>query len=595
MAGQPNRRTEPGRTNTSTIALLVLLIVLFAVVGVLWAAIALGSQLSGVNPDLPTDPFEVLNGLRKGAVVWPAAATWLAVAFGVAVLAIGGLFAWAAARSSKKRTRVDGAARYLAGSRDLTRVTRKGAEESAKRLGVASPGVPIGVTVQSRQMIYSLWEWMMIGVAGPRVGKSTALVIPAIMAAPGAVVTTSNKRDVLDATRDPRAAVGEVWVFDPQGVALEEPTWWWNPLSYVVDDTRAAKLAQHFASGTRSAGGTTDNYFDSEGQNLLADILLAAALGEKSILQVYTWLTDPLDLEPSTTLKQHGYELLSQRLRGYATLTEKQRDGVYGTARQMAACLTSSGISKWVSPIGGSVIGDRRPQFDPDAFVRAGTGTLYSLSKEGQGSAGPLVTALTAATIEAAEELATRQRGGRLSVPLLGILDEAANVCRWKNLPDLYSHFGSRGIPIMSLFQSWSQGVEVFGREGMRKLWSASNTKIYLGGVSEAEFLRELSELIGDYDMETASVSYNKGMRSTSHQLRRDRILDASQLAALPEWRAIVFTSGAPATMVETLPFFRGEHKDAIAASIVAHDPGLSATPAAPRPPVADESVEVEA
>lgn len=69
----------------------------------------------------------------------------------------------------------------------------------------------------------------------------------------------------------------------------------------------------------------------------------------------------------------------------------------------------------------------------------------------------------------------------------------------------------------MSLFQSWSQGVDVFGREGMRKLWSASNTKVYLGGVSEAEFLRELSELIGDYDMYTASVGYNNGIRSTSH------------------------------------------------------------------------------
>ncbi|WP_401001152.1 type IV secretory system conjugative DNA transfer family protein [Agromyces sp. GXQ0307] len=594
MAGQANRRTEPGRTSTGTMALLVLLLFLFAVVGVLWAAVALGSQLSGVNPDLPADPFDLMDGLRRGTVVWPAAATWLAIVFGAVVLALSGLFAWAVGRSSSRRSRVDGAARYLAGSRELADITRKGAEASAKRLGVATPGVPIGVTVKSRQMIYSLWEWMMIGVAGPRVGKSTALVIPAIMAAPGAVVTTSNKRDVLDATRDPRAAVGEVWVFDPQGVALEEPTWWWNPLSYVIDDTRAAKLAQHFASGTRAAGSTTDNYFDAEGQNLLADMLLAAALGGHPISQVYIWLTDPLDLEPPTTLKQHGFELLAQRLRGYATLTEKQRDGVYGTARQMAACLTNSGISQWVNPLGGNLLGDRRPQFDPDAFVRAGTGTLYSLSKEGQGSAGPLVTALTAATIEAAEELATRQRGGRLAVPLLGILDEAANVCRWKNLPDLYSHFGSRGIPIMSLFQSWSQGIEVFGREGMRKLWSASNTKVYLGGVSEAEFLRELSTLIGDYDMETASVSYNKGVRSTTHQLRRDRILDESQLAALPTGRGVVFTSGAPATLIETRPYWTGPHKEAIAASIANHDPSLPPAPATSRPRITEQA-EVEA
>jgi len=572
MSTQANRRTEPGRSSAGTLALFALLVTAFAVVGVIWAAVAIGSQLDGVNPDLSRDPFAILAGLTKRTVAWPASATWLAAVIGLAVLSLAGLYVYGLVRVRRARSRVDSSAAYLAGSRDLAAVTRKGAAESAKRLGVSSPGVPIGVTVKTRQMVYSLWEWMMIGVAGPRVGKTTALVVPAILEAPGAVVTTSNKRDVLDATRDVRAHVGDVWVFDPQGVALEQPTWWWNPLSYVVDDTRAGKLAQHFASGTRAIGASTDNYFDAEGQNLLADMLLAAALAEQPISQVYTWLTMPLDLQPADTLKEHGYSLLSQRLRGYATLTEKQRDGVYGTARQMAACLTNSGISKWVNPLGGNILGDRRPQFDPDAFVR-GRGTLYSLSKEGHGSAGPLVTALTAATIEAAEELATTQPGGRLTTPLLGILDEAANVCRWKNLPDLYSHFGSRGIPIMSLFQSWSQGVDVFGREGMRKLWSASNTKVYMGGVSEAEFLRELSELIGDYDMQTASVSYNKGIRSTSHQLRRDRILDPSQLAAMPTGRAVVFTSGAPAVLVETLPWMTGKHADAIRASIANHDP----------------------
>ncbi|MFM9653718.1 conjugal transfer protein, partial [Streptomyces galilaeus] len=73
---------------------------------------------------------------------------------------------------------------------------------------------------------------------------------------------TSNKRDVVDATRDVRAEAGPVWVFDPQGIALENPTWWWNPLSYVTDEVRAAKLADHFASGSRDPGAKTDAYFD---------------------------------------------------------------------------------------------------------------------------------------------------------------------------------------------------------------------------------------------------------------------------------------------------------------------------------------------
>jgi type IV secretory pathway TraG/TraD family ATPase VirD4 len=129
----------------------------------------------------------------------------------------------------------------------------------------------------------------------------------------------------------------------------------------------------------------------------------------------------------------------------------------------------------------------------PDDFVRSGAGTIYSLSKEGRGNAGPLVTALTVAITEAAEDLAKTSPGGRLRTPMVAVLDEAANVCRWRELPNVYSHYGSRGICILTILQSWSQGVDVWGREGMRKLWSAANIKVYGGGVSEKEFLDELS------------------------------------------------------------------------------------------------------
>ncbi len=96
-------------------------------------------------------------------------------------------------------------------------------------------------------------------------------------------------------------------------------------------------------------------------------------------------------------------------------------------------------------------------------------------------------------------------------------------MCRWQDLPDLYSHYGSRGIPIMSIFQSYSQGIDVFGRDGMRKLFSAANEVVYLGGVKESEWLRELSDLIGDYDHLTNSVSYSKGGRSRTLRCRAGR------------------------------------------------------------------------
>ena len=44
-----------------------------------------------------------------------------------------------------------------------------------------------------------------------------------------------------------------------------------------------------------------------------------------------------------------------------------------------------------------------------------------------------------------------RSRLGGLALPLVAVLDEVANVCRWRELPDLYSHYGSRGIVVLSI------------------------------------------------------------------------------------------------------------------------------------------------
>lgn len=406
--------------------------------------------------------------------------------------------------------------------------------------------------------------------------NTTSRAVPAILDAPGPVLVTSNKRDVVDATRDVRQGAGPVWVFDPQGIALEEPSWWWDPLSYVTDEVKAAKLAEHFASGSRDPGARTDAFFDPAGQDLLAGLLLAAALDARPITDVYTWLTRPTDETPADVLREHGFTLTADQVIGVVTAPDKQRGGVYGTAQQMASCLTNRQVAAWVTPASGSRAGDRR-HFDPAGFVKDG-GTLYSLSKEGRGTAGPLVTALTVAVVEAAEELAARSAGGRLSTPLLGVLDEAANVCRWRELPNLYSHYGSRGIVLMTILQSWSQGVEVWGESGMKKLWSASNVKVYGGGVSEVAFLDELSRTIGTYDRQTASVSTGRGGRSVNHQLQRDSILDVADLAALPKGRAVVFASGSRPTLIRTQPWMTGPHAEAVKASIAAHDPQADRT-----------------
>ena len=570
-----SRRPGGGGLDPATIVLWTVLAVLVAAGAPLVAAAHLGNRLSQTPQVLPGNPFQLLFGLADQTVAWPAAATAVLVILLGALLLLAALITVAAVRLRRRRSRVDRAARHMGRGRDLHVLGRRGAAASAARLGVSGPiGLPIAAALASGQTLYSSWEDCCVDIWGPRTGKTTSRAVPAILAAPGAVLATSNKRDLVDATRDPRAAAGQVWVFDPQGIVDEPCLWWWDPLSYVVDEVKASILADLFSAAAREPGARTDAYFDSAAQDLLAGLLLAAALDRRPITQVYLWLTDPTDDEPAVLLRSHGYPLSAAAVAGVVHAPEKQRGGVYGTAQQIAAFLTNRQAVRWVTP---SPPGEDRRQFDPALFVRDG-GTLYSLSKEGRGSAGPLVTALTVAVTEAAEELAKRSPGGRLPVPLVAVLDEAANVCRWRELPNLYSHYGSRGICILTILQSWSQGVEVWGRDGMRKLWSAANIKVYGGGVSEVEFLGELSQLVGDFDLRATSTSHGKGGRSTSHSTRRERVLDVADLAGLPKGRVVVLASGAPATLARTLPWMTGPHAAAVTASIRAHDPAGAAT-----------------
>ena len=92
------------------------------------------------------------------------------------------------------------------------------------------------------------------------------------------------------------------------------------------------------------------------------------------------------------------------------------------------------------------------------------------------------------------------------------------SLCRWASLPDLYSHYGSRGIVVSTFLQSWSQGVDVWGESGMRKLFSTANVVTYGGNVKEEGYLKMLSELIGKYTYTSVSSSRQKDSGSTSRQ-----------------------------------------------------------------------------
>ena len=572
------------------------LIALLTVVGLAalaWWPITLIAHLNGEH--LPLNPAAMVIALAKHRAAWPGSAVLAlyAVEAAVLILVLVLLLRGRARRGRRYgvRTRADIATRHLSRPGEMVGLTPSQVRTSAHRLrgGVGEDdasqhGVLVVETLLSRTALRMSWEDFAVILAGPRVGKTTSNVVPAIVDYSGPVKTSSNKPDTHDATREIRARTGDVWVCDPQyltgtgtptvsGVQHgERPAFWFDVLADVESLAIARELVQIMIDTTVDADAKPDAYFHPTGKAMLVNYVFAAALTGKTLLEVDAWLGDPQDSEAIAILTARGFTAAAQQLKSTLAKPDRQRDGVLGTAQSWLAVITDPRYAAWLIPPAGADR-DRVPRFDPARFVRSQADTLYLLSQEGPASAAFVTTALNAAVDRAAIAYARSLPNRRLATPLLSILDEAANTIRDTTLPDKASHYGSRGLPTIVVLQSWSQGVQVWGERGMRKLWSAANIKIYLGGVAETEFLKSMSDLLGDRDerywVRSSSRTDGAGTStSTAEQIRRVPIMSVAELAALPRGRALLFSSGNRPALGRPVPWMNGGYAEQIRASL---------------------------
>ena len=505
------------------------------------------------QPSPSWNPFTLLIALLRGSLR-ASAGMWVCVGGVAALLPVVVLGVHLARRRVRgRRRRGDEAAALVGYRRDTEPLSRGQVEATARRLGVATDsfGLPIGRAVSDGRALYSDFEAVGVGIAGPRTGKTTCWVVPRILAAPGLVVATSNKPDIVELTRQARQERGKVWVFDPQEIVGEPQSFWWNPLGYVTSSVRATAMAQALMDASRPATGQSNPFFDTGARDLVARLLLAAARSGQWLDAVKQWVNDPNDDEPVLLLRQAGEYEKADELQATLNMVDVTRSGIFAGAQQIMGFTADERTMSWVKP------NNWIPELRIEDLVRS-SDTLYLLSQEGPVSAAPVVTALTMVFTETAMEYAKRQSGGRLSVPALVELDEAANVCRWSQLPAQYSHFGSRGLLMEAMLQSWSQGVAAWGREGMQTLWSAANNKVYGGGVAEPEFLSMLSDLIGSHWVDQVQTTSSQGGSSSTRSMEAQerKIAPVDQLAALPRGRAWVLSSGATALLTRLVPFW---------------------------------------
>lgn len=517
------------------------------------------------NP--PGAVFDMLLGV--GAPwSWGMTVTTAVVAIIAAVLV-----AWFVRYRRRKKVMASSIDRKAELMGDPSDLSREAAEAAAVRGrltdGTIPPGLYYGDAVMNGQQLWTNWRGTTVILAGPERGKTICFAVPFCMDAPGALIAMSNKRDLPDAIRGPRTALGTWWCFDPMRITGYDPapTWWWNPLRDVTGPTEAIVLADLWANANVDPQATKSSFFDQRGPALLAGQLLAAALGNLQMPQVFKWLSKPSDLEPIDILEAHGFDQMATFMRGVYHSTGSERSGLFSTATNAVQFMVDPRVLQWVTDDGTT----GRPEFSPYDFVRSDNDTLMLLSKKTKGSAAPLTAALTTMVTRAAEEYAQTCPHNRIPTPLTIVGDEIANVWRWEEVPDKCSFYGSLGVFLVPIFQNWSQGVKAYGKDGMTTLWEACTTRIVGGGLADEDFLGMVSKLTGEYSLTKRSAMFG-GMGQMTVAPEKERILDVDELQAMRE-HIVVLPAAGYAVLAKPVPWMGRPYAAAVRASIARYEP----------------------
>ena len=549
-----------------------------AIMAAIWAAAKAaayitGGQVTGFGWQFTRDVLD-----KRTAEAWPHTPTALVAACGITgavVLTAAAAAGWAWAGGRLATAPGDPVAALAAHRRQHTAMTLPRTAQKAIQLRPSLRGLrPRQVIEGDAGMIlgdllrpgarpgpglFSSWEETEVDMMGPRGGKTTARAVPVTLAAPGPVLATSNKQDLWAATAEIRARSGPVWLFDPCNICCQEQRFWIDLLTPVRTVELAHRLASHFVLTVEDPGKR--ELWGPAAQTLLTCLFLAAAISGRTMREVGLWLDQPSMPGPANLLKDAGFRPLASSLIGTQNGAPETRDGIYETARTAAKALRDEEVLKWITPQPGL------PVFHPRDFPSSHKGTLYLLS-ESLSYAAPLIAAVTDLVIRSGLRRA-QQSGGRLDPPVPIILDEAANICRIADLPNLYSYMGSHGMCPITILQSYEQGENVWGQTGMAALWGAATVKIVGAGVDSPKLTRELSELVGQHEVTMRSLGLGEGRGvSENLQLHRRPILEPADVRAVPKGTALLLTSGNRPALLQLRNWFSGPRAAEISASI---------------------------
>jgi type IV secretion system protein VirD4 len=358
-------------------------------------------------------------------------------------------------------------------------------------------------------------EQAVLVLGPPRSGKTSSIVVPTVLGAPGAVVSTSTKPDVLQATASARATVGPCLLYDPSG-SVEAPPGVrrvrWSPVQSCRSWDNALLVARGLVGAARPGVGARDasatpgaDHWTERAEALLAPTLHAAALDDADLATVLSWV-DRRNAAPALAiLDRNGAVRPGDLLAGIAATDPREQSGIWSTASGvLGAYRSEAALATTVAP-----------DFDASGFCDAPSTLYVCATGRHQGVAAPLVVGLLTDIRTAAYARAASLTGGvstlvgghgARAAPVVLALDEVANIAPIPDLPGMVSEGGGQGLVTLACLQDLSQARGRWGgaAEGFLSLFG---TTVVLPGIGDVRTLEALSALAGEEEVLTRAVS----------------------------------------------------------------------------------------
>lgn len=296
-------------------------------------------------------------------------------------------------------------------------------------------------------------DWGRVLLA-PKDERRTAATTAVRDAAGPAVVVTSNPALWQD-TKDARAKLGPVLLYDPTHLCDTPARLHWSPTAGCEDKHTAAARAAALLSPVRPAA-KIDQAVGDTAETLLRCHLHAAAVDGRTIRHVHRWVQGNQVQDAVRILRTSPKAAPGSagELEAALTAHPERRDIAQELAGRALSALSTVNVREACGP-------NRSDALALDSFVHEG-GTLYVLGESLEDprtspGAMPLLTALVAHVVEHGRRMAERSSSGRLDPPLTLVLEDVAAVAPFPRLPHLLTDGTELGMPALVLLRSREQ------------------------------------------------------------------------------------------------------------------------------------------